>query len=118
MGKWAGILGFREPTEISPGIIDDVITELRVRGDLLSDNYRTSSSDQTERDFTIRKRISIIMSPYIQEHYSSISHISCMNALWKVTSVDVQYPRIILETGGVYNGPRPNSIPTNSPSVT
>ena len=27
-----------------------------------------------------------------------------MNTKWKVTSVDVQYPRLILTLGGVYNG--------------
>lgn len=27
-----------------------------------------------------------------------------MGAKWKVTSVEVQYPRLILSIGGVYNG--------------
>jgi len=27
-----------------------------------------------------------------------------MDSLWKVTAVDVQYPRLILSIGGVYNG--------------
>ena len=35
--------------------------------------------------------------------FSRNGHIVFMGAKWKITSVEVQYPRLILTVGGVYN---------------
>lgn len=118
MAKWSGIVGFRIPTEIEPGDTRDVIFERRYKGDSITDGMKINSSNQQTRDFTIKKRISLVADPYAVHNYLFISHISYMGVLWEVSSVDIQYPRLILDIGGVYNGERPESIETNSPSVT
>jgi hypothetical protein len=35
-------------------------------------------------------------------------YVEWMNARWKITSIDVKRPRVILTIGGVYNGPIPS----------
>ena len=39
----------------------------------------------------------------------NIKYVEFMDSLWKVTSVDMQYPRLVLSIGGVYNGPQAES---------
>lgn len=39
-------------------------------------------------------------------NFQNIRYITYLGANWKVTSIDVQYPRLVLSIGGVYNGPQ------------
>ena len=38
------------------------------------------------------------------QHCSSMVYVELMGEKWKVTDVEIQYPRLILSIGGVYNG--------------
>lgn len=103
MAKFRGVIGFAGATEIRPGIWDDGITEKIYSGDLLQ-NTRRLSGAQANDDITISNEISIVADPYARSNFHSIRYAEFMNTKWKVTNVRVQYPRIILELGGVWNG--------------
>lgn len=40
---------------------------------------------------------------YLIENLPYILYVTYAGNKWKVTSVDLQHPRVILEIGGVYN---------------
>jgi hypothetical protein len=63
-----------------------------VVGGTLNDNINMSNE------------ISIVADPFANENFQSIKYIEYMGTLWRVNNVDVQYPRLILRMGGVYNG--------------
>lgn len=105
MGRWFGTVGYSETVETVPGVWEEVITERQYSGDTLSNSSRWSnSSDSTNDDLSFNKRISIVADPFAYQKFSSIKYVKFMGASWKVTSVDPQYPRLILTIGGVYNG--------------
>lgn len=104
MAKWYGLIGFAETVEISPGVYEEKITEHQYYGDVVRDTRRLQNSSQLNDNVNISNNISIIADPFANNNFHSIRYIEYMGAKWKVESVEVQYPRLVLTIGGVYNG--------------
>lgn len=105
MAKFYGPIGYAESIEKSPGVFKDEITVRNYSGDLLSNTSRRSnSSESTNDDLNINNRISILADPYAYQNFHSMKYVEFMGTKWKINSVEVQYPRLILTIGGVYNG--------------
>ena len=104
MSKWFGKIGYCETIETSPGVWTEQITEREYYGDLLKVSKKTQSSENLNDNITISNQISIVAYPFANENLRLISYVTFMGTKWKITSADVQYPRIILTMGGVYNG--------------
>lgn len=104
MSKWFGKIGYCETIETSPGVWTEQITEREYYGDLLKVSKKTQSSENLNDNITISNQISIVADPFANENLRLISYVTFMGTKWKIASADVQYPRIILTMGGVYNG--------------
>lgn len=103
MAKFYGAIGFGMLTEDDSGIWSDEITEIMYSGELIRNNRRLQSSDKLNDDINISNQISIVADPFVQSNFHSIKYVEFMGTKWKVTDVDVQYPRLNLSLGGVYN---------------
>lgn len=103
MAKFYGVIGYVEQTEVKPGDWREVATEKYHSGDLLRDNRRLQSSGQAIDNITMVNTVSIVANPYANEHYFAIRYVVLHGVKWKITNVEVVYPRIILTIGGVYN---------------
>lgn len=73
-------------------------------GDLTHNTRRLQSAEQLNDNINVANEISIVADPFANENFHSMRYVEFMGAKWKVTSVEVQYPRLILTMGGVYNG--------------
>ena len=105
MAKWYGKVGFAETVETAPGVWEDRITERYYYGDLNRNTRRLQSADQLNDNIIITNEISIVADPYANEHFYSIRYAEFSGVPWKVTSVDVAFPRLNLTLGGgVWNG--------------
>lgn len=105
MAKFHGVIGYAVQTETVPGVWDDQIIERNYRGDVLQNMNRWQSSEQVNDNFAIDNKLSIISDPFAYENFQHIKYIRWMGANWKVAKVEILRPRLILTTGGVYNGP-------------
>lgn len=103
--KYHGNVGFVAFREKTPGVDVEVPVEHEYTGDVLQNTKRWENSQQINKDLNISNRISIIADPYVRENLFAIRYLTWMGTYWEVISADVQYPRIILSIGGVYNGP-------------
>lgn len=103
MAKFYGVIGYGETKEIRPGVWDNVITEKKYYGDVLQFNKRRESSGNLNDNLNINNRISIVADLFANENFHSMAYVEWMGAKWKITNVEVQYPRLILTIGGVYN---------------
>lgn len=101
--KWYGSIGFAELKETTPGVWTPEITERNYRGDLIRNTRRLQSTDQVNDDININNQISIVADPYANMNFHTIKYATFMGTKWKVSDVEVQYPRLILSLGGVYN---------------
>ncbi|MGL5254517.1 MAG: DUF7253 family protein [Brevinema sp.] len=104
MAKFYGVIGYAIQEETAPGVWTDKIVERSYRGDVLQNQNRWQSSDQVNDDFIIDNKLSIISDPYAYEHLHHIKYIKWMGATWKISKIEIQRPRLILTTGGLYNG--------------
>ena len=102
--KHCGKIGFAMgDEESSPGVWTEQITERTYYGDLIRNTRRLQSSGNQNDNILISNEISIIADPFAYENFHAIRYAMYMGTKWKVTSVDVQYPRLILSLGEVYN---------------
>ena len=103
MTRWCGVIGYAETLEIEPGVWSEEFTERKYYGDLLRNSRRLQGSQQVNDNITISNQISILADPYAVQHFHAIRYAELFGTKWKVSSVEVQYPRLILELGGIYN---------------
>ena len=104
MAKFYGMIGFADQIEEAPGVWVDKITVRPYYGDLIRNTRKLQSRDQLNDDIDIANDISIIADPYAVENFHKMRYVEFMGTKWKVTNVEVQYPRLILTVGGVWNG--------------
>ena len=104
MAKFYGNIGFAETVETEPGVWVEEITVRPYYGDLVRNTRRLENSGGVNDNVNISNEISIIADPYANHNFHSIRYIEFMGAKWKVSNIEVQYPRLILTIGGVYNG--------------
>lgn len=107
MAKWYGTIGYVVSTETKPGVWRPSVTEREYYGDILSADRRVQSADKVNDDLIIQNRLSIVADPYALQSVEYMRYASFMGANWEITKVEVQYPRLILTLGGVYNGTNP-----------
>lgn len=103
MSKFYGVIGFANQVEERPGIWEEEFTERTYSGDLKRNTRRLQTSDQVNDDIVISNEISIIADPYATQNFHTMRYAVFMGVKWKITSVDVQFPRLVLTLGGVYN---------------
>ena len=102
MAKWFGKIGYAETEEISPGVWKEQIVEREYYGDLVRNTRRLQTADKLNDDINVANEISIISDPYANQNFHSIRYVEFMGSKWKVSSVEVSYPRLILTLGGLY----------------
>ena len=109
MAKYYGAIGFKESVETSPGIWEDRITERYYYGNLEHNSRRWEGSGYQNDNLTISNRLSIIADAYAYQNFHAIVYAQFWSTKWKVNTVEVEHPRLVLQIGGEYNGPQAES---------
>lgn len=104
MAKFFGTIGFNEGTvETTPGVWEQQIVERQYYGDLIRNNRHLQPSNGLNDNISISNEISIVADPYANANFHSMRYVDFMGTKWKIANVDVQFPRLILTLGGVWN---------------
>ena len=110
--KFAGAVGFETLVEVRPSNWQPVIVERKYRGDITRCSRRLQSVDDVNEDIVVSNEIEILADAFAFENFSNIKYVVWMGTKWRVNTITVRQPRLILEIGGVYNG---NSGPPADP---
>lgn len=102
MAKYFGKIGFAKNKKVA-GVVTEEIAEREYYGDLNRNTRRLQSGDKVNDDIDISNEISIVADPYAVQNFHTMRYATYMGAKWKISSVEVQFPRLILTLGGVYN---------------
>lgn len=104
MGKWYGVIGYIKPEQTSPGVYSDVVTERNYYGDIIRQSRGWSNpSDGTNDNLTLNNQISILADSFASDNAGYMRYITIMGAKWKISNIEIQYPRLVLTIGGLYN---------------
>lgn len=109
MAKFYGEVGYGESVETDPGVWEDRIIERPYYGDVVRASRLLKEGENLTGELSISNSISIVADAYANEHFFAIRYVKWAGALWTVSNVEVKSPRLILQVGGVYNGPRPEA---------
>lgn len=101
--RYYGEIGYFETEETKPGLFEEHLIFRKHKGDVIRNLKRNLSNDKVNSDIKVNNSISIVADPYAQEHFFNIKCAKWQGSLWEVISVEVQYPRLILELGGLYH---------------
>jgi hypothetical protein len=111
--KYAGAIGFvdtNEATETSPGVHVPTVTERRYRGDIIRRSMRWQDANQRNRNVNVSNQISIVADPYAFNNIGIMAYATWLGQKWKIISAEVQYPRITLTIGDLYNEDQPIGV--------
>lgn len=104
MAKYYGKIGYVETVETAPSVWTEQITERSYYGDVLRNTRKYQNSENLNDNLEVSNELSILSDPYALQNFHAIRYVHWMGSRWKVSSVEVRYPRLILTIGGVYNG--------------
>lgn len=102
--KFAGKVGYEILSEVRPSVWQSSIVERMYRGDVNRVSRRNQSVDKVNDDINISNEIEILADAFAFENFQNIKYVTWMGTKWKVGSISVEPPRLILDIGGVYNG--------------
>ena len=111
MARFFGRVGYGHNEKTGPGIYEDVITEKSYFSDVVTDSRKSLQGENLPNDLSVSNVISIVADPYANENFHAIRYVEWAGALWTVSSVEAQSPRLLLRLGEVYNGPVPVADP-------
>lgn len=101
--RYSGKIGYFETVETKPGYFEEKIVPRPYQGDVIRNTKRNQTGSKVNNNIIVNNSLSIVADPYAREHFFSIVCAQWQGTWWEVTSVEVQYPRLILELGGPYN---------------
>lgn len=104
MAKFYGIVGYSETVETVPGVWEEQIIEHEYDGDFVRNTSKFQTAGKVNDDVNVANEISIVADPYANQNFHMMRYVEFMGAKWKITNVEVRYPRLILTIGGLYNG--------------
>lgn len=103
MAKFAGVIGFEETVETSPGVYSENIVEHLYYGDVTKNYRRLENPGEVNDNVVLSNEITVVGDEYAYRNYASARYVEFMGAKWKITSIEVRHPRLVLNFGGVYN---------------
>lgn len=104
MAKFNGKIGYVTSTETAAGVWSDQVSEREYYGDVIRESKQWAGTSQVNDNLVVNNRISIVADDFANENFSAMRYVKWAGVYWKVSTVEIQRPRLILSLGGVYNG--------------
>lgn len=104
MAKFCGLVGYGVAQETHPGVWDESMIERRYYGNIIKNKINVQQNTVINGGITINNIISIVTDKFARDNAFSIRYVTYLGKKWCVTNIEVEYPRINLTLGGLYNG--------------
>lgn len=102
--RFYGEVGYAPTITDEYGVSRVSIVKRNYYGDVIRPGSRWQSGEKVNDDISVNNQISIIADPYAIRNFIYIKYVNWMGIDWEVSTIKVEYPRIVLTLGGVYNG--------------
>ena len=101
--KFYGEVGFVKTIVNEVSVAEESVTLVPYYGEIIRDKRRIDSSDKIVKDISLQNEVSIVADKFMTDNLAWIKFVKWRGINWSVDSVDINYPRITLSLGGVYN---------------
>ena len=103
MAKFFGRIGYVLTEETAPGVWSPVSKTREYYGDIVRNSRRFDQGSNVNDDISMGNEISILADPFAFSNLAMMKWVEFFGAKWKITGVEINYPRITIRFGGVYN---------------
>lgn len=105
MEKWHGTIGFAKSVLDDTGVTRSEIIEKTYYGDFVRNARRWSATQESTIDeLSVNNQLEIVADSFANENFQYMKYVVYKGVKWKISSIDIGYPKIIIYIGGVYNG--------------
>lgn len=105
MARFCGQIGFSTTEKTAPGVWTDQETVPHLyRGDLIRAGRRWEKGESLNDDLIVNNYVSVVADDFLLDNLYAMKWVECLGAKWKVSSVELEYPRVKITLGGVWNG--------------
>ena len=104
MAKFAGLVGYVTQKESESGVWLPETVERKMRGDVIRAASSFNANEKVNEDIILQQRISLVGDPYSFANFTTLKYVTYLGVKWKVLSIEVTRPRLIVSIGGVWNG--------------
>lgn len=106
MAKFSGKIGFVKNTETyeGSGVWIEEIIEKQYRGDVVNDVMRWQDSTRVNENLNVGNKFSIVADTFALRNIGNMRYVDWLGEKWKIATVEINRPRIVIYLGGLYNG--------------
>lgn len=104
MAKFFGKIGFSKTIETASGVFEDSIDPREYYGDIERQGRRWENSENINDDLVVNNYVSVLADDFAYENIGNMKWVEFLGSKWKIKSVEMEYPRIKITLGGVWNG--------------
>lgn len=102
MAKFRGSIGYAVEVR-EEDVYREEIVERPCTGDIQRLSRLLQSSGNVIDNLNISNEFSIVADPYARDNFCNMRYLVYKGTKWKISNVEVQFPRLILSLGGIYN---------------
>lgn len=102
--KFFGKIGFVVTEETSPGVFEEVEEDRPYYGDVNRNQRRWQPNSDLNDDRLVTNEISVVADSWMRDNLGAMRWVEWENSKWKINSITLEYPRVVLTLGGVWNG--------------
>ena len=106
--RFHGPVGYAEDVETAPGVWTEQITEKEYYGEITRNTRRLEPAPSTmqtlNQNLVFDNLFSIVADAFAYENFEKMRYVRWNGSNWKITSVEVRRPRLILTIGDLWNG--------------
>lgn len=105
MSKFFGKIGFSKCEDKGDGIWKETYTEKSYYGDFIENNrkWEQNNTMTVNENISINDQISIVADSFAYNNVKFMKYVLYLGTKWKINSVRIRRPRIILYVSEIYN---------------
>lgn len=84
------------------GVWNQTITERQYYGEMTKPVNKWMTGSEVNDNSNFSSQISIVSDPFALNNFHSIKYVTYLGIKWKVTSIEIMRPRLLLTLGGEY----------------
>ena len=104
MARFYGKIGFVfDHVEITSGVWKPAVAERNYYGDVMKRRLSWENGESINDNIKIGNQFSILADEYAEKNMYAMKWIEWKGVKWKIDSVEIERPRMIVTIKGVYN---------------
>lgn len=96
-------IGFVKTIEIEPGVWENQSYERSYVCRVLSNSYKWSREEKITEDLSLSNRFSVVCDATLQKDCGYMKYIVYLGNKWTVNTIKMNFPRLEISVGGLYN---------------